>query len=302
MCEILKATHTGKLLLGETEIPCAVLENGQRILSEKGITTALKSRSGSSRRTKKNMIQDGAPLPMFLASKNIIAFISDELREGPLKQIHYTVKNKQRVQIGYDASILPAVCDIWLEARRTGALYVQQQIRAEKAERLLSGLAKVGIVALVDEATGYQEAREKDALAKLLSVYLSEERLKWAKRFPDVFYKEIYRLNDWNWPPVHSSKRPGIIGQYTNEVVYERLPEGVLDRLKELNPSDETSKRRKFRHHQFLSEGIGQPDLQNHLLQVITLMKASSSWKGFLSLLERVIPKGKTYQLDMFKD
>ena len=109
-------------------------------------------------------------------------------------------------------------------------------------------------------------------------------------------------MNDWNWPPVHSSKRPGIIGQYTNEVVYERLPEGVLDRLKELNPSDETSKRRKFRHHQFLSEGIGQPDLQNHLLQVITLMKASSSWKGFLSLLERVIPKGKTYQLDMFKD
>ena len=302
MEKILKATHTGKLQLGEESIPCAVLENGQRIISEFGISNALKSRSGASKRMKTASSEDGAPIPIFLASKNIIPYITNELRDGPLKPINYTVRNGKRVPVGYDATVLPRVCDIWLQARQDGVLNSQQEIRAVKAEILVRALANVGIVALVDEATGYQEKREKDALAKLLSVYLTEERLKWAKRFPDVFYKEIYRLNNWNWPPEHSSKRPGIIGQYTNDVVYERLPTGVLDRLKELNPTDEASKRRRFRHHQFLSEDIGQPDLQKHLLQVIALMRASRSWKGFLGLLERVFPKGKTYQLDMLKD
>ena len=72
--------------------------------------------------------------------------------------------------------------------------------------------------------------------------------------------------------------------------------------MKELNPIDVVSKRRRFRHHQFLSEDIGQQDLQKHLLQVITLMKASTSWKGFIKLLDRVLPKGGTYQLDLLDD
>ncbi len=302
MTKILTATHTGKLQLGEESIPCAVLENGQRIISEFGISNALKSRSGASKRMKNASVEDGAPIPVFLASKNIIPYISKELRSGPLKQINYSIRGGKRVQVGYDAAILPAVCDIWLKAREDGVLNPQQQARAVKAEMLVRALARVGVIALIDEATGYQESREKDALNKLLSKYLSEERLKWAKRFPDIFYKEIYRLNKWSWPPVHSSKRPGIIGQYTNDVIYERLPEGVLDKLKELNPTDEMTKRRRFRHHQFLSEEIGQPDLQNHFLQVIALMRASSSWKGFLALLDRALPKGSTYQLDLLED
>ncbi len=44
-----KATHTGKLKIGDIVIPCAVLDNGVRILSEHGITTAFGSRSGASK-------------------------------------------------------------------------------------------------------------------------------------------------------------------------------------------------------------------------------------------------------------
>ena len=37
--------------------------------------------------------EDGAPIPIFLASKNIIPYITNELRDGPLKPINYTVRN-----------------------------------------------------------------------------------------------------------------------------------------------------------------------------------------------------------------
>ncbi|EGY24593.1 phage protein [Desulfovibrio sp. A2] len=192
------------------------------------------------------------------------------------------------------------ICEAVLSAKDAGVLKTEQERRyAIACESLIRSFAKVGIVALVDEATGYQREREKDALAKLLAVYLSEERLKWAKMFPDEFYKQVYRLNKWNWPPANKSKRTPLIGKYTNEVVYERLPSGVLDKLKELNPIHEKTGRRKWKHTQFLSEDLGQPDLKNHILQVIALMKAATTWKAFLTLVDRVFPKqGQQLHLD----
>ena len=143
--------------------------------------------------------------------------------------------------LGFRAELLPKVCDLFLEARQLGYLTAQQAEIAEKCEMLVRALAKVGIVALVDEATGYQDDRDRAELHRLLSVYLSEEKLAWAKRFPDEFYKQIYRLKGWKWP-VGGAKTP-LLGHITNEIVYDRLPEGVHVRLRELNPTDEETKR-----------------------------------------------------------
>lgn len=298
---ILKATHKGKLPVGDTELDCAVLEDKTRVFSERAVTKALGGKRGGSHwlRKKENT---GPSLPVYLSAKNLIGFIDEKLKQELLNPIEYQLKGSRVIGFGVEATVLPRICEVYLRARDANALLPAQMHIASQADILIRSFAKVGIIALIDEVTGYQAERDKDALTKLLSIYLTEERLKWAKRFPDSFYKEIYRLNGWHWPPQHSSKRPGIIGQYTNDVIYERLPKGVLDRLKELNPADETTKRRRFRHHQFLSEDIGQPDLQKHLLQVIVLMRASRSWKGFLELLNRALPKGKTYQLDMLED
>lgn len=297
----LKATHKGKILIENIELDCAVLENGKRVFSERAVTKALGGKRGGAHwRRKKD--PGVAAFPAYLSAKNLIGFVDPELKAILTERIEYQFSGSRAVGYGVEATALPRICEVYLTARDSGALLPTQEHLAIQADILIRAFAKVGIIALVDEATGYQETREKDALAKLLSLYLTEERLKWAKRFPDTFYKEIYRLNGWQWPPKDSSKRPGIIGQYTNDMVYERLPKGVLDRLKELNPADETTKRRRFRHHQFLSEDIGQPDLQKHLLQVITLMKAATSWKGFITLLDRVLPKGASYQLDLLEN
>lgn len=297
-----KVTHKGKLLIDNKVLDCAVLDNEKRVFSERAVAKALGSKRGGSHWRRKKE-QEGASLPVYLSAKNLAGFIDEDLKRALLEPIEYELRSGGGlIGFGVEATVLPQICEVYLKARDAGALLPSQEHIAVQAGILVRSFAKIGIIALIDEATGYQQQREKNELSKLLAVYLVEERLKWAKRFPDVFYKEIYRLNNWPWPPIHSSKRPGIVGQYTNDIVYERLPEGVIEKLKELNPIDVESGRRRFRHHQFLSEDIGQPDLQKHLLQVITLMKAATSWKGFIKLLDRVLPKGCSYQLDLLDD
>lgn len=284
--EIPKATHRGELEIGEIRIPCAVLEDGRRVVSEHGITTALGSRSGASKRIKKGAEEDGALLPIFLAPARLKEFINNDLIDGPLKPVTY--KDKTRRVVGYPADALPAVCDVWLKAREAGRLQKQQLQKAQNAEILMRALAHVGIVALVDEATGYQAERDRDALHQILSAYLSNERLKWAKRFPDEFYKQIYRLKKWKWP--NQGKRTPLVGKITNAIVYEKLPPGVLDELQTRNPTKEGTGKRKWKHHQFLSEDIGQPDLRDHLMQLIALMRISPDWPTFENHLKLAFP------------
>lgn len=298
---MLKATHKGKLKILDIELECAVLEDKTRVFSERATTKALGGKRGGSHwRRKKD--GDGTDLPVYISAKNLIGFIDEDLKQSLVNPIEYMSSAGGKVGHGIEATTLPRICEVYLKARDAGALLPGQLHIAEQADMLIRSFAKVGIVALVDEVTGYQAEREKNELERLLSVYLTDERLKWAKRFPDSFYKEIYRLNKWAWPPLNSSRRPGIVGQYTNDVVYERLPSGVLDKLKELNPADDATHRRKYKHHQFLSTDVGQPDLQAHILQVVVLMRASTSWKGFISLLDRAMPKGGVFQLDLLED
>lgn len=283
---LLKATHRGELHIGDIRIPCAVLEDGSRILSETGITTALGSRSGASKRLKKASASQGSQLPIFLAPSQIQSHIDEELLKGPLKPVLY--RDGRRRVVGYEAEILPAVCEVWLRARQAGDLQAQQLGRAYNAEVLMRGLANVGIVALVDEATGYQAERDRDELHRILSAYLSDERLRWAKRFPDEFYKQIYRLKGWGWP--NHGKRTPLVGKITNAIVYDRLPPGVLDELRRRNPTKVGTGRRKWKHHQFLSEDIGQPDLRDHLMQLIALMRISPDWGTFSNHLNVAFP------------
>lgn len=293
----LKATHKGKLQVGDTELDCAVLEDKTRVLSERAVTKALGGKRGGSHwlRKKENT---GPSLPVYLSAKNLIGFIDEELKQELLNPIEYQSKGSRAIGFGVEATVLPRICEVYLRARDANALLPAQMHLAAQADILIRSFAKVGIIALIDEATGYQAERDKDEISKLLSIYLVEERLKWAKKFPEIFYREIYRLNNWDWPPANNSRRPQIIGIYTNDIVYERLPDGVLEKLKELNPVDKDTGRRRFRHHQFLSTDIGQPDLKYHLLQLLALMRASNTWKGFIHLLDKALPKGKTYQLD----
>jgi hypothetical protein len=293
-----KATHKGELTIGDIVIPCAVLEGGKRVISEMGIHNHLGSSGGKVRQIRNEMEEKlAAPIPLFLASKVLEPFISAVFDGWNLNPISYKIG--RQVMTGYPAEILPKVCEVWLRAREAGSLQSQQLPKALKAEMLMRGLAHIGIVALVDEATGYQQERDKDELHKLLSVYLSEERLAWAKRFPDEFYKQLYRLRGWQYPTPTATKI-SFVGKLTNMLVYEKLPQGVLNELQTRNPTKEGTGYRRWKHHQFLSEDIGQEDLRDHLLQLVAIMRISKDWDTFMIHFDVAFPTiGKQLAIEL---
>jgi len=283
--------YSSVLDLAGTKLPCAVVEgpNGiQRVLSENGITQAiLGTRSGASKRLKKAAEDDGALLPLFIAPRQLNPFITKELRDGPLKALDYV--DGGRVIRGYDASILVAVCGVWLKARSEGKLQKQQLAKAHQAEALTLALADTGVAALIDEATGYQDDRAKDALAKIFTTFLAKERQKWALTFPLDFYKEIYRLRGWKFEP-WNTKRPQVIAGWTDDFVYDRLAPGLTEELRHKNPVADTG-RRAHKHHQWFNTDKGHPKLKEHIAGVIALLRAADNWDAFKRGIDRAYPK-----------
>ena len=270
------------LAINGLEIPCYVLEDETRVLSQGGFLGAI----GRSR-TPKARKSDVDELPDFLRSKNLASFVSSDFLMST-NPIPFKAPSAGAVALGYDAKLLPMVCDVFLKAREAGVLYKSQRHIAERAEVIVRGLATVGIIALVDEATGYQEVREKNALATILEQFIAKELRPWVKTFPDSFYKEMFRLHGWSGR--QGMKCPSVVGYYTNDVVYERLAPGVLSDLQRINPTLSQG-RRKDRHHQWLTQTPGHEKLQQHLAGVIALMRAAVDWDSFLRSLQLAFPK-----------
>jgi hypothetical protein len=269
------------LHVGEIEIACYVLEDGRRVITQGGTMTALDMKQGTATRG------GGDRISNFLNTKALKGFVSEKLREM-ITPIRFRAHGSWAY--GYEATILPEICDAVLAARGAKTLNYQQEHIAKQAEILVRAFAKVGIIALVDEATGYQEIRDREALETLLKQYISEEYFKWVKTFPLEFYKQMYRLKSWAW---NQGKMPGIVGHYTNDLVYARLAPGVLAELRRLNPPTEKGYR-KFKHHQYLTREVGHPALSRHLYELIGMMRASESWDRFYRVAERTFPKINT--------
>lgn len=287
-----KAEFEGELAVGAIRMSCAVLEDGTRVLSERSVTKTLGGKRGGSHWVRK---QAGAELPVFLSANNLKPFISNELELALTKPLLYFPKGGGAAANGVRAELLPAIFDVWLSARKAGKLKPSQIHIAEQAEVLIRALAGVAMVALVDEATGYQFVRARTALQEVLEKFISTEFRKWVKTFPDDFYRELFRLKHWVFKEDTVRKTPQV-GKLTLDLVYDRLAPGVRQRLEEVNPKNEKGYR-KHKHFQRLTEDVGDPALRAHLASVITLMKVSDDWDGFKVLMNRALPRYPTMPL-----
>lgn len=292
------ATHVGTIKIGDKEISCAVLENGKRLLTQEtfleAVGRARKARGGRGSVRLVDGREEG--LPPFL-SPNLLPFIDDEALRSATPIVFRTPRGAKAY--GYEAALLPKVCEVYLRARDGKGLQANQEHLARAADILMRGLAHVGIIALVDEATGYQDYRARDELNRILEKYIAEELRPWTRHFPNDFFKEIYRLHGWQYKS-GSAHRPQYVGKLINELVYKRLPPGVLDKLRELNPMTEKGYRR-HKHFQFLTEETGDPHLDKQIASVMTLMRASDDKTMFNRLFERAFNTGP-HQLVMFPD
>lgn len=279
----LRATHQGKFQIGNVNLICAVLEDGTPIISKSAVFRAF----GRTKRGRAKSESRVPNMPSFIDAKNLIPYIKNELR-GVLTPIEY-ISKENKDATGFKAEILPMLCETYLDARQAGVLTPQQMPLAMASELLLKGLSRIGIVGLIYEVTGYQEVKDRATLQAILDKYLLKEFAQWAKRFPDEFYEQMFRLKGWQWKGMKVN-RPSIVGHYTNDLVYERLTPGILEKLRGLNPPDDKGRRRS-KHQQWLTEDIGHPALQRHLAMLIGFERASANWGMFYRMVQRALPK-----------
>ena len=289
-------TPESPLKIGDTEIDCYVLDDETRVLSQRGLFKGLGvSRGGP--RNENEPSNTGAEIPRFASQNWLQPYIKNDL-EVALKNPIFFQPPTGHTGYGYPAEILVDVCDAIIEADKQGATGQRQEAIVANALALMRGFAKVGIVALVDEATGYQELRARKALADILEKFLTDYKQKWTKTFPEDFYKQIYRLRRWEWKP-WTTKRPSVIAHWTDDFVYDRIAPGLTNELRNLNPTN-ASGERLSKHHQWLNPDFGHPKLKEHISGVVALMRASSSWNGFIKALDRAFPRfGDTMQLPL---
>jgi hypothetical protein len=293
--DVLQSEHTGTLQIGDMTLECDVLSDGTRVLTQTDFMEAMEMYySGwvSKNRSDEDLAAD---TPQFLAFKTLKPFVDKHL--GHLQSITIEYRTKRgSIARGIRAEIIPKICEIWLDADEQIKLGARQKKIAAKAKLLMRALAHTGIIALVDEATGYQDARAKDALAKIFTDFLAKDRQKWTQTFPIDFYKEIYRLRGWKFEP-WNTKRPSVIAGWTDDFVYDRLAPGLTDELRTKNPVADSG-RRSHKHHQWFNPDKGHPKLKEHISGVIALLRAADDWNAFKRGLGRAYPKfGETMQL-----
>jgi hypothetical protein len=198
---------------------------------------------------------------------------------------------------GYDAEVLVEVCKAILRAEEADKLTKTQAFLATQAKILLAAFAKVGVAALIDEATGFQEVRSPDALRLLVQQYIELEKREWEKQFPDEYYDQLNALYGSRRMTKTASgaviqNRPQHFAIFTRKYVYHPLENGaVLDELDRINPKFGMKGSRRARFHQHLNEGYGIEKLKRQMQEVMTLVAVSDSVSQFKRLYQKRFPQ-----------
>ena len=286
------------LRLGGLQLPCAVVKEKNsnepvRVVTEHGVVTAIygssNAVSGTAKRKRKKELHDGqAETPLFLADLALKPFISlHNLEQAARKRVSF--RDGSRVVQGYDVRVLTAACRVWRDAANAGVLSPSQQEKALRAQIILDAIADVGIIAMVDEATGYQASRPQTALAEIFEAFITEKIRPWVKRFPDKFYLELGRLTNTPLPQFHLGRKPWSFIDYTNDIVYARLAPHLLDELD--SAGKKLGKTKYTKKHKLLSDDVGHPKLQEHFRVVLAIMALSETEQDFFKKLDVVLPK-----------
>jgi hypothetical protein len=222
----------------------------------------------------------------------------------------FRLKSGQRT-VGYDAMLLPMICEVYLKFRdrlnedlasndedleSVATKYMKRYKHIiEACDRLTRGLARRGILALVDDATGYQDDKMRQEIDRIIRAYVSPALAPWVQKFPHEFFREAYRLLEWEYKPGQTKHSP-YMGKFINKYVFEALPPGVLDELKARLPKNENGNRRA-KLWQLLSVDTGIPHLDRQLTADLTLMQISPSKVEFDQHWDKLF--GKQRQLPL---
>lgn len=296
--EVPVAIVKGKMSIADVEIDCVVLADETRLISDRGVSKAMGTKRGGSHWLRKK--EDGAlNLPPYLSANNLRPFIPNDLIYILTHPVQYKATKSGAIGNGLLATAFPKVLRVWQEAYDAGALKPVQYHIGQQAKRLLEGLDEVAIVALIDEATGYQEIRRHDALQQILSAYVLPEHRPYLQSVPKEFFDELYRV--YGWERRADNRGPRYAGKLLRQLIYEQLPEPVLPQLDKENPTD-SNYQRKRKHFQHLTVDVGKNHLQSQLAGVMALLRASPAKnpEAFKTLFRRAY--GDQMEFDLGED
>jgi hypothetical protein len=256
----------GTLQIGDFEVECHVLSDGRRVLTQREMVRVI---SGG---------RDSSNLARYLTRHPLYG---PELLEGRI--IPFAQPGLALVSHGYEATILVEICDSYLQARDEKLLKPSQAGLAKTAEVVMRACAKVGIIALIDEATGYQAVRHKQALQLKLQAFIADEMADWARMFPDEFWYELARLEGIRYS---ARNRPLRWGKYVMAFVYDAVDSDVGKELRRKNPDPHFRKN----HHQWLKQH-GREAVNDQIQRVIAVMKLCDDMADFRKKFAKVFQK-----------
>jgi hypothetical protein len=282
-----RAANPGKIRVGDIELDVCIIADGtrvERLITQRAALAQLMPGTKPREKPADGMSDFLVDYVARISGAVLIHGGSSMPHFSPVRFVH---PSNGKPAIGYRGEDFIAVCKFMLRARRLDALTLPQLRVAERAEVIVESFAELGVVALIDEATGYQRERGSDALQRILDRLIASKAQPYEVRFKKEFYEEICRLRGWEFDP---SNPAGGFAHLTNNIVYSRLAPGVLDALREADPLVAPGVRER-KLHQHLSADEGVRLLDAHINSAIELAKGAGSWPAFMRSIDRRFPK-----------
>jgi hypothetical protein len=285
-----KATHWGELQIGDASIPCYVLDTGERVFSLKGAVVGL-------------IDTEGGQLAEYIKVRSLRPFLPPELVPTDDPEQKDRIPALIRFDAGGDNPMsafrfpwgLPVekfmdLCDAYSRAAEEGQLTERQQQIAKTANRFLRACRNIGIIALVDEATGYQKVRPLDELQFKLKLYLEEKMREWEPTFPDELWQQFARLTNWTKP---THVRPKYWGKLVMELIYGYLDADVAQWLRDNAPEPMHGQN----YHQWLSKQYGLKKLIEHIWKVVGIASTCQTMDELRSRMRTLYGKVLEYKV-----
>jgi len=272
------AKWPGQLELGG--IAVYVLDDGRRIISRTGATNFLTNEKG------------GGNLESYVGVQALQKYIPANLPGMMVEFVLPEVVNK--TVKGMEAETFVDICQAYVDAWRAGDLQKSESQTeiAIRAVMFLAACAKVGIIALIDEATGFQYERPLDALQVKLKLFLLEEMRKWEKTFPDELWEHFGRLTNWTGGV---NSRPKYWGKLVMELVYEYLDPDVAEWLRNNAPRPIHGQN----YHLWLTEQYGLKRLIEHIWKVIGVASTCETMDELRRKMEQFYGKKPGFQYEL---
>jgi hypothetical protein len=299
-----KSLHHGIWNLGSLEIECHVLDTEERIIAQQGAAQLFLGPNGQSGNL-------GISIDRLLSKINELSGVANRPKTS-IKQ--YLTINKIKglsgvanvfippwggYAYGYKAEDVLSMARAFSYALKEGLLRRDQLHIGRNAFDILDACAEAGLVALIDEATGYQLIRDANDLEIRVNAFLRSNARDWQRLFSDDMWAEYARVYKDKWK--RGDKRPprGAMPSIIKNDIYGYVAgKDVIGVLKEWYATKGSKPKHGDNMHQYFSDKTVRAVIQR-MGEVYGVLKSSDNKEQFRYKMNR-LNRVPMIQADMF--